>query len=841
MASLSNEDFTELHSTYKNLYSKNTRFLYELIQNAEDNSYSIATGDGSEPFLSFELRPGKIVVDSNENGFSQANIESICSVAKSTKQQSAGYIGEKGIGFKSVFKIAKKVHIQSGPFSFAFFHTKEDDDDGLGLVTPWDENPMDLPEHIRTRIILTLLDSSSFENLASEFRGVPDTFLMFLSQLRKISISICPTNGATTAIEYSKRENKENGLYATFLKKMTLQEGKRSISEQKYYTNKRDLRNLPFDENRIDTNGHSIDQTTVILGFPIDLQDQPVLEDQYTYAFLPLRQMGFKFLIQADFVTQMSREDVEDSARNRAVLEGVAEAFSDAVASFCKNPSLRYRWMRYLPERSTSRSFWGPLGAQICDKLEELPLLESWTGTGLYKPADLAFLTQMDVNEDKIPLLRDLEDAEVYLSPEYIDADIDLLTSLGTTPINWGQWLDRLEADLDHSNGSRWKSLDETADWRTRICENLLEAFDPKEECPSTQECLRKLEVIPLGDGRWVSSASEGEIYFPDTDGIPIPVDLEFDLVHHSAYNNSAWVELLTALGVNYCSSECVLSSIRKRYIPTNVHDLTIENAVAHIRFLYWFLPKEQMSKAPEVRLLNQYRHLLREDQLLYFSDEKGEYSLSELFKKDEESDGYSVNYLHEEYLNAFQPEVIHNGWSWLGWLEKVLGVRRIPEIRSRVKDGLSLEFEYIVKYRSKKLLGVLRHGWAAYHLQITDAMKHALAKSMVQVQSEFEGLLSDTFLPFPKLLQIAVELDIADSFPFITMSECLRDEDQSEWIFVRQFGVGIEDSLDFYLCALEEFKFQFTKPKRPFERDQIIKIYEKIQSKSSENLDRVW
>ena len=837
---LSDEHSTDLCSTYKNLYSKKTRFLYELIQNAEDNSYSIATGNGSLPFLSFELHPDKIIVNSNEDGFSQENVDSICSVANSTKQQSAGYIGEKGIGFKSVFKVAKKVHIQSGPFSFALFHTKEDNDDGLGLVTPWDEDPEDLPEHVRTRMTLTLLDPSKFEELATEFRGVPDTFLMFLSQLRKITIRICPTDDVVAATKYSKRETEENGLCATFLKKVTLREKKMSISEQKYYTTKRDLFDLPFDENRIDKNEHSIDQTTVILGFPIDEQNEPVLEDQYTYAFLPLRQVGFKFLIQADFVTQMNREDVEDSARNRAVLKGVAEAFSDAVASFCKHPSLRYRWMRYLPNKSTTKSLWGSLGVQIGDKLKETPLLESWSGTGLYKPADLECLTQIDIAEDGTPLLRDVEGAELYLSPKYTAADVEILASLGTTFIDWDHWLDRLEADLNRSSGSRWRSIGEDTDWRTRICENLLEAFDPETGSPSVQERLRSLDMIPLNDDQWISYASENQLYCPNTGKIPIPVDLGLDVIHNSTSKNAAWAKFLSALGVIDCPPETVISWIRKRYAPRNMDKLSVKNAVTHIRYLYWFTPKDQMSNNPHVRLYNQHRALLRREQLLYFPNDEDEYGLSELFKKDEGFPGHSVNYLREEYLCAVKPEVIRNGWSWMRWLEEILDVRRIPEICSQAKDGLSPEFKYIVDFRSKKLLGVLKRGWTYYCPRITDATKVALANSKVLLGNGRKKPLSRTFLPFPKLERIAAELCVANSFPFIAMSEPLHDEEQLEWIFVRKLEVSVEDNLDFYLRALETFKDRSGRHETASTQDQIIRIYQKIHFKSSEDVVRV-
>mgnify|MGYP003476517447 CR=1 FL=1 len=90
------------------LYEKDVHFLMELIQNAEDNQYA----QGTEPQLKFVLldndpthtpnSDGCLCVFNNEIGFQQVNIESISGVGQSTKKKYDGYIGEKGIGFKSV-------------------------------------------------------------------------------------------------------------------------------------------------------------------------------------------------------------------------------------------------------------------------------------------------------------------------------------------------------------------------------------------------------------------------------------------------------------------------------------------------------------------------------------------------------------------------------------------------------------------------------------------------------------------------------------------------------------------------------------------------------------------
>ena len=733
------------------------------------------------------------------------------------------------------------MHIQSGPFSFAFSHTQEDDDDGLGMITPYYEDAEELPMSVRTRMTLMLLDSTKFEERASEFRDVPDTFLMFLSRLQRLSIELYQPDNAPSATQYSKRETKENGLYTTFLAKTTCKGKKKSTSEQKYFTTKSDLHDLPFDEARKDKQGNSIDWATVILAFPVDEHDEPVLKQQYTYAFLPLRRVGFKFLIQADFVTQANREDVVHSKRNQAVLKGVAKAFADAVVVFCKRPSLRYQWMRYLPEDFISDEFWRTLWALVHKKLQQTPLLEPWSGNGLYKPSDLEKLSESFVAEDGNPLLPDLEGAEVYLSPKYTEEDFQILERLGTATLQLGKLVDRLDADLRNSGGSKWRYMKNNADWRTRICELLSTAFTGKsQDSLDLQKRLRTLALIPLYDGRWISSASGIKVYFPKTAGVSIPADLGLDLVYPMAVENVAWADLLSTLGVMDCSSDAVVNSINKRYDATNFDNFNMFNAVAHIRYLYRFLPKGVSSLAPQVRLANQHGSLLRKDQYLYFPDGEDDYSPSKLFKQDGQLPGHPVPYLHEDYLTAVNTGVIPNGRPWTRWLEEIAGVHRIPVIRAKGSENLSKEFEYIINYRSNRLLGTLKRGWAHYRPLINKAVEEKLWNSAVLLENGGRTSLLSTSLPLPKLKRIAAELRIAEAYPFIAVSELLRDEEIIEWTFVKDLRVVIEENLGFYLSALETFKRINPALNTTSAGDQLARIYRNIQSKCSEGLDCV-
>ncbi len=102
------------------VYTNQLRFLYELIQNVDDCDYEDVSDCNLDIRFSYERDPGRIILTYNETGFTPENVFAITGIAEKSKNISADKveIGEKGIGFKSVFGIAKRVLIESGLFSF---------------------------------------------------------------------------------------------------------------------------------------------------------------------------------------------------------------------------------------------------------------------------------------------------------------------------------------------------------------------------------------------------------------------------------------------------------------------------------------------------------------------------------------------------------------------------------------------------------------------------------------------------------------------------------------------------------------------------------------------------
>ena len=126
----------ELQRLSKELYSKDTHFVLELIQNADDNSYHeslLSALSESVPALKFIVGTSSVFVLNNEVGFSEKNVRAICDVGRSTKgAHQSGYIGQKGIGFKSVFRVTDTPEIHSGGYHIKF----DASSDAIGYILP---------------------------------------------------------------------------------------------------------------------------------------------------------------------------------------------------------------------------------------------------------------------------------------------------------------------------------------------------------------------------------------------------------------------------------------------------------------------------------------------------------------------------------------------------------------------------------------------------------------------------------------------------------------------------------------------------------------------------------
>ncbi|KAH0688120.1 hypothetical protein KY284_018673 [Solanum tuberosum] len=351
----------DLHQAVKNLsaelYAKDVHFLMELIQNAEDNEYD----KGVDPSLEFVVTSKDItetgaqatlLIFNNEKGFSRKNIESICSVGRSTKKgnRKRGYIGEKGIGFKSVFLITARPYIFSNGYQIRFSE-EPCQHCNVGYIVPeWVEaNPTlsvirqvygssaTLPA---TTLVLPL-KSDKVKPVKQKLSSIHPEVLLFLSKIKKLSVrednedprlNTVSAISISTETDFVKKKNIDAESYLLHLS----DDEKSGLGECSYYMWKQ---SFPVRrEHRVDRR-MEVDEWVITLAFPNRERLNRGTSSPGIYAFLPTEMVtNFPFIIQADFLLASSRETILlDDIWNQGILDCVPSAFVNAFTSLVRS------------------------------------------------------------------------------------------------------------------------------------------------------------------------------------------------------------------------------------------------------------------------------------------------------------------------------------------------------------------------------------------------------------------------------------------------------------------------------------------------------------------------
>ncbi|KAF7003885.1 LOW QUALITY PROTEIN: hypothetical protein CFC21_019161 [Triticum aestivum] len=352
------EDMHQAVNYLQELYSRDVHFLMELVQNAEDNEYPSRVAPSLEFLVTSNDVTGSgasstLLIFNNEKGFSPSNVESICRVGKSTKKgnRDKGYIGEKGIGFKSVFLISSQPHIFSNGYQIKF-NEKPCAECNIGYIVPeWVDSKQILPEIKKiygrskvlptTTIILPLKDEK-VSAVKQQLSSLHPEMLLFLSKIRRLSVQEANSNpkGSTVseiAISSEKNYQERKNMHAeSYTVHLSAQENGKE-EECGYYMWRQKFPVKP--ENRVDKRAE-IDEWVITLTFPHgERLSRGKQISPGVYAFLPTEMVtNFPFIIQADFLLASSREAILfDSPWNKGILDCIPSAFLNAFVALVKS------------------------------------------------------------------------------------------------------------------------------------------------------------------------------------------------------------------------------------------------------------------------------------------------------------------------------------------------------------------------------------------------------------------------------------------------------------------------------------------------------------------------
>eukprot|EP01039_Chlorochromonas_danica_P005113 gene5113-5619_t len=393
------------------LYSSDVHFVMEILQNADDNLYP----KGCRPTLKLQLFPHALVIFNNEEGFQERNIVAVCNVGGSTKQGCAGYIGQKGIGFKSVFSISDRPEIHSNDFHIMFDKNismlepiwLEDNDLGGKSLGKWPVKYDRQDQSYYETCVRLVLNDATLKNIAklnSEMMEVFDgKLILFLHKLERMIFENKSVGNREVSIEHHRLRMSDDWTIIRsksiekydpqlFGESLPSSAGASFVAEKEnFWLTMRKAIEKPV----IRRNGVIMDKTELVLALKFTVskeeeQEQDLTVDSGTeqegrkkrkqrtlsldfkegllpmYAYLPTSNPLFHFIVQGDFILATNRESIltGNNDWNEMLLKEIPDLFLTTIRELAV-------WIQLVQMENVIISRDSLLDAEIASKLAE--------------------------------------------------------------------------------------------------------------------------------------------------------------------------------------------------------------------------------------------------------------------------------------------------------------------------------------------------------------------------------------------------------------------------------------------------------------------------------------
>ncbi|KAH7253783.1 uncharacterized protein BKA55DRAFT_737541 [Fusarium redolens] len=796
----------------KHIGNSTKSLLHELLRFTNGRVFTKAIAAERPRSVVFRiLGSDRILIEYNDDGLTKADLEAIRWPASEEQL--------KASNFKEIFIACKKVHIQSGNFSFEFQHNILDLTDST--ISPvWVSSAEIAPINL-TRITLHLHDQGSKEDVENlrkiihhQFEELHDATLLFLKELEFMRIEFCDMNDKIHRSKSWKKENVDE--YRVLVTVTSIGQGKVSTDSQLYHLTEQPLDHLA---------------TSIILAFPLTDDFKPRADDTIVrklFNFVPLRTWSYGFHVHSDFSIQDERHDMATAslAQMFRLSDQFATAFCQAILQFLEHPTLCYHWSLFLAPRGILPDPFGvtlDTSVRLCKA--QNPILGSRKPKHWRLISHLAFLGSDFEDSDKKPLLEDpMNDA--FLSPEYPPTVALELKKYGLAALTSTQFLHLLEMDLRSPNS---KMHTETSkDWQNAVARLLSKTFTH-----DGYSRMKSLPLIQLTDGSWTSITS-GPVYFSTAGNVCIPEALDLRVASHLASREPEQRSLYQQLGVFQATVIQVRQMILDCFKSSST--LSLEDVQSYLHYLYLthqsFDPDSE-HPYQEVRVFTMDMKLqCPQNTVIYLSGTGDPYSLESFLDPALLVANLQNNFLHPEISNngPKQPSLFHP--SWKSWLCKCVGIRErlslsgpksVAKSKSTKDDSsaadenglLSTSLEFVSKHRPDKFLGVLEHLWALEGPAILKSpalvlkIKSFPSPTLCNVESSQE--LQETWVPSKHLRScVSNFMEHPNEFPLLKLDE-ERDVDlalTSKWGFLtKHFGVKWKYDMSFLLEILKSIR----------------------------------
>lgn len=353
------------------LYPDNAHFIYELLQNAEDARASNVRFTLTCDAVEFE-HDGKRLFDIKD-------VESITSIALSTKRDDPTSIGQFGVGFKAVFAYTKTPEIYSGDFHFRIHDLVVPDTDAVSKsALGGNETRFVLPfDH------LIKLPAKAAEEVEIALRALGDSTLLFLKNIHTIEYLL--PNDTLGSIERIEHENgrieirsrhpggEESVSHWLRFKKDAQVADKKGKSQNHMVAVAYALQKIEDEKNK---KRQSVDWEIV----PLD-------HGQVSIYFPALKEASnLRFHIHAPFASTVARDSVRDCEANNQLRNHIAELVVESLTSIRDEGMLTVGFLSVLPNSMDNLSeFYKPILEAVVEEFKNNALTP--TRSGIHAPA----------------------------------------------------------------------------------------------------------------------------------------------------------------------------------------------------------------------------------------------------------------------------------------------------------------------------------------------------------------------------------------------------------------------------------------------------------------------
>ncbi|GAB3921759.1 sacsin N-terminal ATP-binding-like domain-containing protein [Mucilaginibacter myungsuensis] len=594
-----------LDTVSSDIYSQNIRFVFELIQNADD------AGNESGNEVRFDFLDDALIVSHNGNPFEEKDISSLASAGKSQKEDDPNATGYKGIGFKSVFGRSKRVSIISDGYRFRF------DKHVHGKRTPWQIVPVWTEERDLSAPITSVLKDEYAVSTVIEMKNAKDLqadldevladgrILLFLRKVNKISVAL----GGEISCVLEKSLIEEHCSY----KKIALKKDGEPLSTWLVQT----FSNIAVPEALQQKLAEDEDTPPKLkkakkteLSLAVSLDDQQIMPVQQSqsllFTYLPTKVSSFQFpfLVNSNFLTNAPREALhEDHLWNEWLMYLTAEKLILWLAAW-SNTDFKFQILKILPSvQAGSAGLKGRFNNELLRQIRETAFIPN-AGVKLKRTSELIVdktgLSRLEfIDRQAFIDFINREKGTGYAIDSFVHADVSDVDTL----INYGALSYDIEHLQDFFLSEEFKNSHKTSD-----NDKLIEYFFDKANGSEGDEWQERLAKIPF-----IFSA-EGNLKAPKAICFPgISYQTEFGdgvtLIHEEVYKviqeKRPVIQWLESLGVKEPSE---MAYIENEIIGNITNCSTPQNHLQLIRFLFrrfkdGVLTKDHLDQMQDIKI----------------------------------------------------------------------------------------------------------------------------------------------------------------------------------------------------------------------------------------------